>query len=349
VSLDDFGFSPFFARALEDLDPELAPARIVVARGEFQRVVTDRGEADVSVSGKLRHRASSSAGLPAIGDWVGVREGRIEAVLPRRTKLSRKVPGKRTREQVVAANIDTVIVVMGLDSDFSMRRLERYLTTVWKSGALPAIVLNKADLDPAFEARRTEIGELAPRVPVIAASCREGAGLDSVRDLLRPRETAVLVGSSGVGKSTLINLLLGEDLQATGSVTPRDERGQHTTTHRELFQLPGGALLIDNPGIRELQLWVDPDALGQSFDDIDRLAVHCRFRNCSHDGEPGCAVAKAVAGGQLDADRLESLRAQRRELEHLQKRQDESADRIEKEKWRDIHKEMRKPGRHRRT
>ena len=323
--------------------PELEPARVIVSRGAFQRVVTEHGESDTAVSGRLRHEASP-AGLPTIGDWVAVREGRIENVLPRLTKLSRKVSGKRTREQVVAANVDTVIVVMGLDRDFSKSRLERYLSTVRASGAKPAVVLNKVDVEPGFEARRNEIETLMMGGPVVAVSCLEGFGLDEVRALLRPRHTAVLVGSSGVGKSTLINLMLGDARQTTRSVGSHNDRGQHTTTHRELFQIPGGALLIDSPGIRELQLWANDDALSQDFDDITRLALDCRYRDCAHGDEPGCAVTGAIAAGRLDAGRLDSLRTMRKELETLRKRKDDARDRIEERKWRSTQREIRRSG-----
>ena len=304
----------------------------------------DRGEADVMVSVKLRHETSSSGELPSIGDWVGVRDARIEKVFPRLTKLSRKVSGKRTREQVVAANVDTAIIVMGLDRDFSKRRLERYLATIRESGARPVVLLNKVDLEPGFEARRGQIESLAAGVPVIVASCVDGFGLDEVRRQLHPRHTAVLVGSSGVGKSTLIDLLRGEDLQITGGVNLRNDRRQHTTTHRELFLLPGGALLIDSPGIRELQLWVNGDALEQSFDDISRLAIDCRYRNCSHNGEADCAVTGAVASGKLAAERLASLRSMQKELEALHRRQDTLDNRAEKRKWRSIQGTIRKSG-----
>ena len=344
MSLDDFGFSSFFAQALNGLDPELEPARVVVSRGDFQRVVMEHGEADTSVSGKLRHEASSSADRPAIGDWVAVREGRIENVLPRLTKLSRKVSGQRTREQVVAANVDTVIIVMGLDADFSIRRLERYLTTVRESGTRPVVLLNKIDLDSGFEAKRSEVEALALDETVLAVSCVDGFGLDKVRALLRPRHTAVLLSSSGVGKSTLINFMLGEELQTTRGVSSRNDRGQHTTTHRQLFMIPGGALLIDSPGIRELQLWANEDSLSQSFDEIARLALDCRYRDCAHHDEPGCAVTSAVASGKLDTERVESLHSMQKELERLNKRKDESEDRAEKRKWRSMEREIRKSG-----
>ena len=244
----------------------------------------------------------------------------------------------------MAANVDTVIIVMGLDADFSKRRLERYLTTVRESCARPVVLLNKVDLDSRFEARRSEVEALALGETVLAVSCVDGFGLDKVRSLLRPRHTAVLVGSSGVGKSTLINLMLGEELQTTRGVSSRNDRGQHTTTHRELFMIPGGALLIDSPGIRELQLWVNEDALSQSFDEITRLAIDCRYRDCAHDDEPGCAVTGAIAAGRLDAGRLDSLRTMRKELETLRKRKDDARDRIEERKWRSTQRQIRRAG-----
>jgi len=348
-TLAAFGYAPFFADALSSARPELQPARVLLARGEFYRVVSETGENDARVAGRVKHEAARATDLPAVGDWVGLAEGQIEWVFPRRTRLSRKVPGKRAREQIVAANVDLVVIVMGLDADYSERRLERYLTTVWESGAAPLVLLNKADLNESFEARAAAVRDLAAGAPVVTSSMKTGLGVDELTPHLRARETAVLVGSSGVGKSTLINRLLGSDIQQTRSVRERDERGQHTTTHRELFLLPGGALLIDNPGIRELQLWADESALEQSFDDVVALAKTCRFNDCGHDAEPGCAVAEAVSTGELPEERLESFRALQKEVRFLARRQDETAERVEKQKWRTIHKEMRKSGKHRRT
>lgn len=348
--LEDYGFSAFFSDALASEHPELEAARVVLASGKLFRVVTVEGELDVRTTGRTRHRAEGAAELPTVGDWVGLnRDQTIEWILPRRTRLSRRAPGKRTTEQVVAANVDQVVVMMGLDADYSVRRLERYLTTVWDSGASPIVVLNKADLVTDFEERRQEVDELSGGVPVIAASIATGLGVDEIERCFAPRETGVLVGSSGVGKSTLINRLLGEQAQETKEVRARDERGQHTTTHRELFVLPSGALLIDNPGIRELQLWADESALEQSFEDITTFAAACRYRDCSHGDEPDCAVTAAVEDGGLAPERFESYRKLQDELRYLRIRQDESAKRAEKQKWRAIHKEMRKSGKHRRT
>jgi len=346
VTLEAYGWSEFFAA---ELPSDLEAGRVVMASGDSYRLVGNEGEVVAGVAGRLKHEASSATELPAIGDWVGFQEQRIEMLLPRRTRLSRKVPGRRTEEQIVAANIDVVVVVMGLDGDYSPRRLERYLTTVRESGATPVVLLNKADVAVALEDQTSEVESIAMGAPVIVSSCKDNRGIDVVRAQFRPRETAVLVGSSGVGKSTLINLLLGDDVQKTREVRASDERGQHTTTHRELFVLPGGALLIDNPGIRELQLWADEDALEQSFDDIARLADGCRYRDCGHAEEPGCAVTAAVDSGALAAERLESYRTLQKEIRYLQLRQDETAQRAEKQKWRAIHREMRKSGKHRRS
>ena len=269
----------------------------------------------------------------------------IDAVLPRRTRLSRKVAGTRSDEQVVAANVDTVFLVMGLDGDFNLRRLERFLVMVSESGAAPAVLLNKTDVATTLAERRAEVEGAAPGVPVLLLSARSGDGLAALAPHLRPAETVALVGSSGVGKSTLINRLAGEERMATREVRAGDDRGRHATSHRELVRLPGGALLIDNPGVRELAPWSvggsDSRGLGETFDDVVALAADCRFRDCRHQGEPGCTVAATIADGRLSAKRWRSYQGLARELRHLEIRQDEGAQRAEKQRWRVIHKAAR--------
>ncbi len=346
MSLERYGFNPSVAASFQQCGPEgFGAARVVSESRGIYSLVTADGEADAVLAGRLRHHAEGSAELPAVGDWVVVcprlspqETAVVHAVLERRTKISRKVAGARTDEQVVAANVDVVLLVMGLDGDYSPRRLERFLVTVWESGARPVAVLNKADLldEEEVEARRAEIELVAPGVPICVTSCADhrvsppgspqgDRGLDDVRTFLKTGETVALLGSSGVGKSTLINRLLGEDLLATAAVRERDDRGQHTTTRRQLVPLPGGALLIDNPGIRELQLWTSGEALGAAFEDVEAAAERCRFRDCTHSGEPGCGVSEAVESGALPEERLESFQALERELSYLDLRRDERA------------------------
>jgi ribosome biogenesis GTPase len=287
-----------------------------------------------------------------VGDWVLVRAegdgGSIEEVLPRRTKLSRRAAGKRNEEQVVAANVDIVFIVMGLDGDYSLRRLERFLAMVWESGATPRVVLSKRDLCDEVEARVTEVEQIAVGVHVTAVNGKTGEGVDELREEVGSGRTAAFVGSSGVGKSTLINHLLGQRIQATRQVREDDDRGRHTTTHRELFSMPGGGLLIDNPGIREVQLWAGEQSLEQAFDDVAELAEECRYRDCTHSDEPGCAVIAAIESGQLPAGRLGAYRTLQKELRYLELRQNETSQRIEKQKWRNIQKEYRRSTRYRR-
>ncbi|HEX2465911.1 MAG TPA: ribosome small subunit-dependent GTPase A [Thermoanaerobaculia bacterium] len=280
-------------------------------------------------------------GFPAIGDWVAYApaagssdRARIEAVLPRRTKLSRKVPGAKAEEQVVAANVDTVFVMMGLDADFNLRRLERFLVVVWQSGAEPVIVLNKIDLSPDPEASLAEASKVAPGATVIAVGSKARIGLDRLAGWLRPGRTVALLGSSGVGKSTLVNALAGEELQATGEVRESDQRGQHTTSFRRLLRLPSGALLVDNPGVREVQLWTVAIGDEEAFSDVEALAAQCRFSDCRHENEPECAVRAAVEHGTLKEKRLSSWRTLQEELRRVASRRKEHDRLEESRKWR---------------
>jgi ribosome biogenesis GTPase len=323
------------------------PARVILEHQHIYRVATASDEPFATVSGRFRHEAASRADYPAVGDWVAIERRPasdrvlIQGVLPRRSRFSRKAAGDETAPQIVAANIDVVFLVSGLDGDFNLRRIERYLVTAWEGGTTPVIVLNKADLCEDVAARVAEAERIAPGVPVHPVSCVTGAGLDDLRAYAAPGRTIALLGSSGVGKSTIINRLLGHDRQRTREVRARDSRGRHTTTNRELIALPGGGLLIDTPGMRELQLWDVGAALNDAFDDIRRAAAGCHFRDCRHDTEPRCAVKAAVEVGEIPRERLENYRRLQRELEHLAARQDVRRALDEKQKTRAIHRAQR--------
>ncbi len=323
------------------------PARVTREDRGLYLAIGTSGEITAELSGKLRNAARSRADLPAVGDWVAVRlsdtgdHGLIEALMPRTGAFVRKAPGARTEEQIVAANIDVVFLVMGLDNDYNVRRLERYLTLAWDSGATPVIVLNKADLCDTLEPCREEIDGVAFGVPVCVTSAAEGDGVDELRAHVGPGKTAGFVGSSGVGKSTLINALLGEARQTVKAVREDDSRGRHTTTRRELIPLPEGGLLLDTPGMRELQLWGDESGLQQTFQDIQEFAEQCRFNDCQHANEPGCAVRAALETGELDKGRFQSYLKLQREMRYLAMRQDEGARSVERKRWRQIHKDWR--------
>jgi ribosome biogenesis GTPase len=298
----------------------LVPARVAVEHRSAYVLYAEDGELRAELAGRLRHGGEA----PSVGDWTAVRPpATIVAVLPRRTVFSRKEPWARTVEQVLAANVDTVFVVTALtEPDFKLRRLERYLTAAWESGAQPVIVLTKSDLCADVPAAVAEAEAVAFGVPVHAISAATGEGVDELRPYLPPGTTVALLGSSGVGKSTLVNRLAGRELLATQEVRA-DGRGRHTTSHRELVLLPDGGLVLDTPGLRELQLWEAPDGLEQTFEDVVALAARCRFGDCAHEREPGCAVRAAIAAGSLPPDRLESYRKLQRELAHLERRRDQ--------------------------
>ncbi|MFA6107840.1 MAG: ribosome small subunit-dependent GTPase A [Candidatus Latescibacterota bacterium] len=321
----------------------LAPGRVIRLNGPTCTVLAAPGELTGELAGRLRHRATSAAKLPAVGDWVGLRllpgEERavVEEVLPRRTCFSRRAAGGRDDEQVLAANLDTVFLICGLDRDFNLRRLERYLTLAWDSGAAPVAVLNKADLCDRLAERVAQVEGLGGAFPVHPVSATAMTGLEPLRPYLGPGRTVALLGSSGVGKSTLLNALIGREVARVGALRTGDGKGRHTTTHRELILLPGGGALIDTPGMRELQLWADSQSLGDTFEEIEAFAGECRFTDCTHLSEPGCAVLLALREGRLSATRLESWRKQERELRHLASRQgDQEARRQIKERGRRI-------------
>jgi ribosome biogenesis GTPase len=333
------------------MELSLVSGRVIAAHRDAYRITTESGERAGVLAGRLRHETIRRSDLPAVGDYVTIRPPQgdgpvvIEAVRPRKTALMRRAAGERPDDQVIAANIDIVFVMVGLDHDFNVRRVERYLAAVWESGATPVVLLNKADVcadvgDKVEEVRRVAIG-----VDVHALSAVTADGVDAVLPYLTAGRTAGVVGSSGVGKSTLLNRLLGHDTQVTSAVREYDSRGRHTTTHRELFVLPGGAFVIDTPGMREFQLSTasgDVDGVESVFVDIEALAEQCRFADCAHRQEPGCAVRGAVEGGRLEAGRLASYEKLLKELRYEVSRDDPAAARERKRLGRIGSKELKR-------
>ena len=339
AELDELGWNERFASAFDDLgDKDLQPGRLA-ADYSTQFLVQLAGAAPLATLG----HALREARLVAVGDWVAVRKTaqatEIRAVLPRQSAITREAPGAETAQQVIAANVDLVFIATSADTDFNLRRIERLLTVAYQSGAAPVIVLTKVDLgDPdPFEA---ELATIATGVPVVAVSGRTGAGIEAVRAHLSRGKTAVLVGSSGVGKSTLINRLIGEELLRTADVH-KSGQGRHTTSHRQLLKVPGGGLIIDTPGLREIQLWAGAEALAEVFLDIEELALGCKFTDCRHETEPACAVIAALDGGTLDPSRFASYLKLQRELRAIEVKADVRLQIEERRKWKVIHKSVK--------
>jgi ribosome biogenesis GTPase len=348
VRLEDIGWDAELERRFAALAGDgRVPARVCRVDRDRLRVIAAAGEFVAVVAS----RASGGAGparYPTVGDWCAFRPpesggpGVIDSVMPRRTIFNRRAAGRATHEQAVAANVDVAFLVTGLDEDYSLRRIERLLALAWESGARPVVVLNKADACDCVEKRLAEVTGAAPGADVIATSAVTGAGLDELRAFIDPCVTVVFLGSSGVGKSTIINRLLGRDRMRTAPVRSDDSRGRHTTTARELIVLPSGGVLIDSPGVREVGMWVGEAALEATFAEIAELAGECRFSDCSHDHEPGCAVRAAVERGDVDSGRLASLHRLRREAANASRRAEEHLKRdFEKRTYGKWRKEMK--------
>lgn len=348
MNLEQFGWSDRYAHSFASYCQQgFTAGRVAVEYRNSYLLYTEQGEQVAEITGKLRHQATGIQDFPAVGDWVVIQtrateqKATIHAILPRLSKFSRKVAGSTTEEQIIATNVNTVFLVSGLDGDFNLRRIERYLILAWESGATPVIVLNKADLCPNLEQRLAEVETVALGVPIVALSAAQQQGIELLQPYLQPGQTIALLGSSGVGKSTMTNFLKGEQVQAVQSVRQGDDRGRHTTTHRQLIPLPSGALIIDTPGMRELQVWSGIEALPETFTDIEALAQQCYFRNCQHEQEPDCAIQQALATGQLDMGRFLNYQKLQRELHYLTRKQDQRANLAEKERWKKIHKSLR--------
>lgn len=331
----EFNFKSVWKEGLE-------PGRVLEESRQSFRVYTAHGEIGAEVSGRFRFKAFARASLPAVGDWVALRllpaENRaiIEAVLPRRSQFIRKAAGKSTEAQVVGANIDWVFVMMSLNHDFNVRRLERYLVLAWQSGASPIVILSKCDLCADRETAVVTIRKEAASLPVHLISALTREGLGDLQVYLTAGKTIALLGSSGVGKSTLVNAFLRTPSLKTQPIRAHDDRGRHTTAVRQLLLLPSGALMLDTPGMRELQLWTSEEGLRTAFEEIDGVAGHCQFRDCSHQLEPGCAVREALESGRLDEGRYRGYEKLQRELKHLALKQDGRAQQLERAKWKTL-------------
>ncbi|MCO7176411.1 ribosome small subunit-dependent GTPase A [Sporolactobacillus kofuensis] len=349
MNLTKYGWNQHQENEPLHLDPNQTVGRISSEYKGQYKLVTDHDQYLAEISGKMRHQAIDRQDFPAVGDWVVIsarpdeNRATIHRILPRFSKFSRKSAGVTTVEQIVAANMDTVFLVMALNHDFNSRRLERYLTMAWESGANPVIVLSKADLCSDLHVKMAEVEDVAFGVPILPVSAVKDFGKEQLKTYLGTGQTAVFLGSSGAGKSTLTNWLCDKVVQKVNTVREDDDRGRHTTTNRELIVVPDGGVIIDTPGMRELQLWTASDqSLDHSFSDIEQLAAHCRFHDCTHQNEPGCAVQHALTDGHLTQERYNSYLKLQRELAFIRRKTDVQERLKEKARWKKIHTAMRR-------
>lgn len=348
MELKKLGFNAFVEKHFEqNKKRNLSIGRICAEYKESYKLFSELGELSAIISGKFRNNCKTKENFPAVGDWVLFelfdKESKavIQKILPRKSKFSRKVAGKETQEQIIASNVDFAFIVCALNYDFNLRRIERYLSLVWQSGATPVIVLTKTDLCEDINKRITEVESIALGVDIHAISNISVNGIDILHKYFSENKTVILLGSSGVGKSSLINNLAKEEVMKVNILRNGIEKGRHTTTHKQMIILQNGGLIIDAPGIRELQLWDAEEGISQSFNDIEEIARHCKFNNCTHVDEPDCAVRKVIENKLLDKKRLENYLKVQKEQEYLTNRQSQSAAKVEKDKWKAIHKQIR--------
>ncbi len=338
MNLNELGWNTFFEKHFEEYKDKYIPARVTRHLKHHYQVFCEEGEYTAKIAGSIRHRAKNKGMYPAVGDWVAIKlrkeeeTARIQEILPRQTKFSRKIILSATDEQVVATNITTVFIVTSLEGekDFNLRRIERYLALAKESGAHPVLLLNKIDVCENYQEYIEKVREIEPTLQIHAVSATEQLGTDELHQYLGKGETVALLGSSGVGKSALINTLTGDYISETGEVREYDGTGRHTTTHRELFWLEGGGALIDTPGMRELQMWTNEKSINDSFSDIIALGEQCRFGDCKHITEPGCAVQNAIESEELDLARYENYLKLKEEFDSLIKKQEQVAKTQEK-------------------
>lgn len=348
-NLIKYGWNDYFeAQFAEFSSDSLLPARVSLEHRNYYELYTELGELTAEKSGKLFYISESSTDLPAVGDWVVIKpiekekKAVITAVLPRRSKFSRKKAGITTEEQIVAANVDCVFVMSSLNQDLNLRRIDRYLTLAWDNNIKPVIILSKADLCPEMYERLVEVENYFPATETHVISAIKGAGVEELNKYFEGNSTVACLGSSGVGKSTLINMLLNQQKMHVSEIGHYKDKGKHITTHRELVLVPGGGLIIDTPGMREIQIWEGGEGLSELFDDIEAIALECKFTDCRHESEPGCAIKEAIRRGKITRERFKSYKKLLGEINYFERKQNVKAQLAEKKKWKKISVEAKK-------